>query len=64
MMIPGLALGGAVLSKVASTLIKALLTEKVILRIVVSLMEKLVASTKTDLDNEVLDILKEELKNK
>jgi hypothetical protein len=63
-MIPILSVGGAVISKVASTLIKALLTEKVILGITIHLLEWVVNETKTDLDNQALAILKEELKNK
>jgi hypothetical protein len=63
-MIPILTVGGAVISKVASTLIKALLTEKVILGITIHLLEWVVNETKTNLDNQVLDILKEELSKK
>jgi hypothetical protein len=64
MALPLLAIGGAVVSKVASTLVKSLLTERVILLIVVQLLEYLVGSTKNTIDDGVLKILKEELKNK
>lgn len=50
-----------VLGKVGMSILMALITEKVIIKIVLIMLKKLVASTKNDIDDEVYKAVEEAL---
>ena len=50
-----------ILGKIGASLLAALLTEKVIVKLTIVLLEKLVKSTENKLDDDLLEIVKEAL---
>ncbi len=54
---------GPVIASVGSTIISSILTKRVIMLVVLKLMDYLVASTDTNLDNELWKEIKEAIKS-